>query len=206
VALRLRKYAFLWWTNLNAKRFREKKARIHTWEKMKAKLKARFLPPTYVQDCYSQCYNLTQGNMNVEEYTCEFEKLMIKCDIQEPEEQTIVRYLGGLDPRYSNVVELQAYASFDDFCVLADKVEQQQTSNTKSFIRNQPFNKGSSYPPPKPQIPFPSNPQRTSAPQKAPTTPFRPNPNPMSNIRCFKCQGLGHIASECPNRKVITLA
>jgi len=28
----------------------------------------------------------------------------------------------------------------------------------------------------------------------------------MSNRRCFKCQGLGHIASECPNRKVITLA
>jgi len=28
----------------------------------------------------------------------------------------------------------------------------------------------------------------------------------MSNRRCFKCQGLGHIASKFPNRKVITLA
>ena len=27
----------------------------------------------------------------------------------------------------------------------------------------------------------------------------------MSNRRCFKCQGLSPIASECPNRKVITL-
>jgi len=49
---------------------------------------------------------------------------MIKCDIQEPEEQTIVRYLGGLDPRYSNVVKLQAYASFDDVSALAHKVGQ----------------------------------------------------------------------------------
>jgi len=157
VALRLRKYASLWWTNLNAKRLRERKARIHTWEKMKAKLKAWFLPPTYVQDCYSQFHNLTQGTMNVEEYTREFEKLMIKCDVQEPEEHTIVRYLGDLDPRYSNVVELQAYTSFNDVCILAHKVEQQKKakqpqkpSNTKPFIQNEPFNKGSSNPPTKP--------------------------------------------------------
>jgi len=59
VALRLKKYASLWWTNLNAKRLRERKVRIHTWEKMKAKLKVRFLPPTYIQDCYSKFHNLT---------------------------------------------------------------------------------------------------------------------------------------------------
>ena len=28
----------------------------------------------------------------------------------------------------------------------------------------------------------------------------------MSNRTCFKCQGLGHIASDCPNQKVITLS
>ena len=40
VALRLRKYASLWWTNLYAKRVRERKAKIRTWQKMKTKLKA----------------------------------------------------------------------------------------------------------------------------------------------------------------------
>jgi len=48
VALRLRKYASLWWTNLCAKRVRERKSKIRTWESMKSKLKARFFPPTYV--------------------------------------------------------------------------------------------------------------------------------------------------------------
>jgi len=62
VALRLRKYASLWWTNLCAKRVRERKSKIRTLEKMKSKLKARFLPPTYVQDCYSQLHHLNQGN------------------------------------------------------------------------------------------------------------------------------------------------
>ena len=81
VALRLRKYASLWWTNLCAKRVRERKSKIRMWGKMKSKLKARFLPPTYFQDCYSQLHNLTQGSRNVEEYTREFEKLVIKCDL-----------------------------------------------------------------------------------------------------------------------------
>jgi len=93
-------------------------------EKMKTKLKARFLPSSYVQDSFAQLYNLTQGSMSAEEYTGEFDKLLIKCDIQEPKEQTIVRYLGGLEPEYSNVVEIQQFTTFDEVCVLAHKVEQ----------------------------------------------------------------------------------
>ena len=53
VALRITKYAFVWWTNYSSKQLRERKQKIRTWDKMKSKLKARFLPPTYVQDCYS---------------------------------------------------------------------------------------------------------------------------------------------------------
>jgi len=170
VALRLRKYASLWWTNLCAKLIRERKTKIRTWEKMKSKLKAHFRPPTYVQDCYSQLHNLTQGNLNVEEYTHEFKKLVIKCDLQEPEEQTIVRYLGGLDPKYVNVVDLQAYTTFDEVCVLAHKVEQQKRSSSfkpeflKPPLQNEPLNKGSSNPFPKPTVPPPSNPQKKPAP------------------------------------------
>jgi len=58
VALRLRKYASLWWTNLCSKGIRERKLKIQTWDRMKAKLKAQFLPPSYLQDNYSQLHNL----------------------------------------------------------------------------------------------------------------------------------------------------
>jgi len=96
---------------------------------MKSKLKAQFLPPSYVQDSYSQVQHLNQGNMCVDEYTREFEKLLIKCDLNELEEQTIVRYLGGLAPKYATVVELQQYTTFDEVCVLAHKMEQQRKKN-----------------------------------------------------------------------------
>nr|GEZ15616.1 Gag-Pol polyprotein, putative [Tanacetum cinerariifolium] len=41
---------------------------------------------------------------------------------------------------------------------------------------------------------------KTSIVSENTTTPTR------SPRRCFRCQGLGHIASECPNKKMITLA
>jgi len=97
--------------------------------------------------------------------------------------------------------------------MLAHKVEQQKKArqplkpqNQKPYSRSQPFNKGSSNRIPKPQNPSPSFPQRTPAPQRTQTPQNRANPNPMSNRRCFKCQGLGHIASDYPNRKAITLS
>jgi len=64
--------------------------------------------------------------MSVDEYTREFGKLLIKCNVKEPEEQAIVRYLGELERKYANVVELQQFTTFDEVCALAHKVEQQR--------------------------------------------------------------------------------
>jgi len=64
--------------------------------------------------------------MCVEEYKREFEKLLIRCDIQDSKDQTIVRYLGGVDPKYANVIKFQQYSMFDVVCVLAQKIEQQK--------------------------------------------------------------------------------
>jgi len=213
IALKLRKYASLWWTNLLAKRARQGKGKIRTWEKMKNKLKGRFLPPNYIQANYALLHHLTQGSMSVEEYTREFEKLMIKCDLQEEEEQTIVRYLGGLSPKYSQVVELQAYTTFDDVCLLAHKVETQFKTRAarrdypRPTPKGPPFNEGSSPLPPKPAPSSNSLPLKNQAPQRnQPPPQTRSNSEPFKPRRCFKCQGLGHIASECPNPRIISLA
>ena len=222
VALKLRKYASLWWTNLCNKRIRERKTKIHSWAKMKSKLKARFLPSSYIQDSYSQLHNLFQGDMNVAEYTREFEKLLIKCDIQEPEEQTIVRYLGGLDPKYSNVIELQQYSTFDEVCVLAHKVEQQKKRQSQKKEFQKPVVRKPVESPENPNplpgrtvvrqtVPPPVHPAVHSfppQPQRKPALPpyEYPNQKPRHPQRCFKCQGFGHIAADCTNRRAITLA
>ena len=181
---------------------------------MKAKTKARFLPSTNVQDLYMLFRHLNQGKMNVEEYTREFEKIMIKCDIHEPEEHTIVRYLGGLEPRIANVIELQAYTTFDEVCVLAHKVEQQRKSRMNVHDSFKPYssapnheqtlNKGSSPYDPKPteSPPLPS-PQKNQTPLQSLPPQLKPK---HGTPRCFKCQGFGHIAADCVNWRSITLA
>lgn len=109
IAVKLRKHASIWWENLKKRRDREGKSKIKTWEKMRKELTRMFLPPHYYQDKFIQLQNLRQKNLSVEEYTREFEKLMMQCDIQEKEEQTIARYLGGLNTDIADRVELQQY-------------------------------------------------------------------------------------------------
>ena len=94
-----------------------------------SKVEGSIFALSYLQDNYSQLHNLTQGDMSFDEYAREFVKLLIECDIQEPEVQIIVRYLGGSEPKYLNVVEVQQYSTFNEVCVLAHKVEQQKKRN-----------------------------------------------------------------------------
>ena len=167
---------------------------------MKTKLKAHFLPPNYIQNNYTTLHNLTEGSLSVEEYTRKFEKLLIKCDLQEAEEQTRVRYLGGLESKYAHVVELQLCTNFDEVCVLAHKMETQMKNRPlkrefpKPLPKGQPFNKGSSSYPTKPVAPFTPNPQMNQAPQKSPTPQTRPNPTPTAQGSVLSAKDLGTLS------------
>ena len=119
----------------------------------------------------------------------------------------MVRYLGGLDEKIAHVVELHPYHTLDELSSLARKVEIQKRSRGKlgptkplncpypsqrpAYINPKPNNSSNPKPPPPPT--------HKTAPQT------RPNPAPNAFKRCFRCQGLGHIASECPNKRVVTL-
>jgi len=85
----------------------------------------RFLPATYKQDLYLRVTSLQQGNIKVEEYIREFEQHQIRCSLREEPEQTIARFLKGLNPTILDKVELQPFWTFKDACKLAVKVEKQ---------------------------------------------------------------------------------
>ncbi|VFQ93302.1 unnamed protein product [Cuscuta campestris] len=78
VALKFRKYASTWWSNLSTKRRRENKAPVKTWLKMRSLLKKKFLPEQYVRDNFARLQHLRQGPRSVEDYTQEFEELLMR--------------------------------------------------------------------------------------------------------------------------------
>ncbi|PKI58108.1 hypothetical protein CRG98_021487 [Punica granatum] len=170
VTIKLKKHASVWWENLKRCREREGKQRIVTWEKMKQELKKKFLLASYKQDIFSRLYNFKQEELTVEEYTTEFEHLMIKCDI--------------------------------DVCKLGVRVEKQskEKSTHETLGRDGVSNQGSA-PTPK------SSSTGKASSSKATSAQGGTSRNTSSTIskQCFKCRGFGHIASECPNRKIISL-
>ncbi|GLU23899.1 hypothetical protein SLE2022_398740 [Rubroshorea leprosula] len=197
VAIKLKKHASIWWENLKRSREREGRNKIRTWEKMRRELTRKFLPDRYYQDNFVKFHNLQQKSLTVEEYTMEFEQLMMKCDVREKDEQTIARYLGGLDYDISKVVQLQQYWTLDDVIRLALRVEKQiSRKNIPSTSKPRDF--GAS--------------RGTQASKTVAKTPAKTEkevsssrPAQSNTRKCFKCQGFGHIAANCPNRRVVTI-
>nr|GEX64670.1 putative reverse transcriptase domain-containing protein [Tanacetum cinerariifolium] len=135
VAIKLKKYASLWWEHVQTQRARKGKHKVDTWNKMKRLLRDKFLPVTYKQDAYLDYQNLKQASLSVEELINDFERMRMRCGAEEDEEQIIARFLGILRPEIADIVSLQQYYSFSDVCQLALRVERQLTQKSKAFSK-----------------------------------------------------------------------
>lgn len=78
VAIKLRKYASLWWDHIKTKRRQQGKSRVETWTKMKKLLTAKFLPLHYRQEAFLEYHSLTQHNVSVEQFISDFDRLRMR--------------------------------------------------------------------------------------------------------------------------------
>ena len=92
----------------------------------------RFLPDNYKRDLYLKVSNLSQGRSTVEEYIREFEQLQIRSGLEEEQDQTMARFLRGLDPGIAEKVDLQPYWSLEDLCKLA--IRWRSTPRVKTLL------------------------------------------------------------------------
>nr|GEV71932.1 transposon Ty3-G Gag-Pol polyprotein [Tanacetum cinerariifolium] len=157
----------------------------------------KFLPVIHKQDSYMEFHTLKQQTLTVEEFIAEFERVRMRCGVEENEEQTIARFLGSLRTDITDVVYLQQYYSFHDVCRLALKVEKQLSAKQKTTTC---FGSSSRVPQsatcPVRVSPIKADPPALTGVSSTPTT---------ASLRCFKCQGISHLKRDCLNKQVFTL-
>ncbi|XP_074304739.1 uncharacterized protein LOC141639529 [Silene latifolia] len=152
-------------------------------------------------DNYLKLTSLAQEGLNVADYVKEFEKLSIVCDLEEKEELRTTRFIRGLNPTLQQRVEIQNYDGFDDFFKLALKFEKQDKGK-KSYSRD--YSKGSnSYSKPTGTTSSSKETRKEDPKDKGKGTAVETKDARLR--RCFKCQGYGHIANECPQKRALTI-
>ena len=88
-------------------------------------MERRFISQYYKQELFIKMKTLCQGTYSVKDYVKEFEMLIIRVELQEAQEQTIARFISGLNKEISDLVELQSYVSLEDLIKLVVKIERQ---------------------------------------------------------------------------------
>jgi len=63
---------------------------------MKQKLEEKYLPDSYKRRLLDKLHSFRQGSMSIQEYTTDFDDLILRCEVQEDSYQAVSRYRSGL--------------------------------------------------------------------------------------------------------------
>jgi hypothetical protein len=121
---KLKGHAALWWDELQADRRSKGKQKIKSWDRMIAKMKAKFIPRDYQITLFRRMQNLRQKLMTVKEYTEEFYKLNIRAGHRESDDEKVARYLNGLRYDIQDELSMVTIRTVEDAYQMALKAEE----------------------------------------------------------------------------------
>jgi hypothetical protein len=171
------------------------------------------VPNHYYRYLYIKLQGLNQGYKTVDEYHKEIEMTMIWTSVVEDREATMARFLNWLNRDIANVIELQHYVELEDIVHMTTKVERQlrkghvqpsfnssSSSSWKPNLKREGIVRLRSFvpsriEPPKAKVGVPIGDNGKSETQ----------PKRTCDVKCFRCQGHGQYASECPNKRLIMI-
>src|SRR4051812_28527762 len=194
---------------------------------MKDVMRALFVPNYYNHNLFKKVHLLKQGTKSVEEYYKEMEIAMIRANVTEDDEQTMARFLNGLNHPIKKTADFQPYSNLIELVHQATKAERQVQDDFKyakfsSKSYHLSNNQVSTRPTPSTSTkPSTSNGDKSSY-KKASTSSSRPSTTSnfkkasssstppdetvkTSSIKCFTCGGRGHKSFECANKRTMIL-
>jgi hypothetical protein len=218
---RLKGHAALWWDELQADRHCKGKKKIKSWDRMIAKMKAKFIPRDYQISLFRRMQNLRQKLMTVKEYTEEFYKLNIRAGHRESDDEKVARYMNGLRYDIQDEMSLVTIRTVEDAYQMALKAEEKPSRKKSQRGRGRSQPKGKSVAQDKYQKPKEDwkKPQtwieRGGTSQQGQHNKQRGdyadnNTFPRTRgrgrgrggvITCFTCGKNGHKYYECPEKK-----
>nr|KYP31779.1 hypothetical protein KK1_047728 [Cajanus cajan] len=201
--------AMYWWTSLERERRLHNDPPITYWNELRSAMRRRHIPSYYSRELMDKLQRLQQKNMSVEEYRQKMELYLMRAGIREEERLTIARFLSGLNFDIRDRVELLPYRDLDDLVQLCIRVEQQNLrknsfkgkTQTSSYIKKD-YKREGQYDSSKN---FSKGLEKEKEKEKDKNKNVVTSSSKTSDIKCFKCLGRGHIASQCPTKKVMIL-
>ncbi|XP_048613491.1 uncharacterized protein LOC111211802 [Brassica napus] len=201
-------YAINWYDQVVTHRRRTGERPIETWDEFSMLMRRRFVPAHYHRDLHQKLRRLLQSTKSVEDYHQEMETLMIKADVDESVDATMARFLSGLNRDIQDRMELQEYGTVEQMLHKAILIEQQvkrKSYSKPAFALKPSFTPKPSYQDKGKSSATTNTALKTDAPARVDKGKAIENPSRARDIRCFKCQGLGHYANKCPNQRVMIL-
>jgi hypothetical protein len=142
VVTRLKGHATLWWDELQADRRCQGKQKIKSWDRMIAKMKAKFIPRDYQITLFRRMQNLRQKLMTVKEYTEEFYRLNIRAGHRESNDEKVARYMNGLRYEIQDEMSMMTIRTVEDAYQMALKAGREAEPKTRSKRPRQKSSQG----------------------------------------------------------------
>jgi hypothetical protein len=188
--------------------------KIKSWDRMVAKMKAKFIPRDYQITLFRRMQNLRQKLMSVKKYTEEFYKINIRAGHRESDDEKVARYMNGLRYDIQDEMSMMTIWTVEDAYQMALKAEEKLSrkqgqrgrgrSQARGKIIAQDRTQKSKEEGKKPQ----TQPERGGSSQGRQYVDRNTFPRARGRgrgrggeVKCFTCGKVGHKSYECPDRK-----